>query len=564
MKKLIALLLVLSMLFAMSACKQDESEDKKKETTEETEETGGETEPSTEETEPTEEPDPVDPITFEGLSLSYILTDRDVDAFYDLLEQCEEIALAGEDEDAIDEISDELELKFNFIEDQASIAQIIYYCDMSDEEASERFLDCSDIVSEVQNEMKLMMRRVYESDSPAKDILFEDWTQQELDMLMNHSDEVMELEKRNAEILVEYQALKDRASDDMVPLYLEQVQNNNRIAQIYGFDNFYDYAHSLGYNRDYSYEQLEDMRGYVANYLAPAVSDAYDAFFDAMQALSMDEQLLLIELMEADYDDMDENYLTDYLASLPKDVRQGMEEALQEENSYFTDYKHAQEGAFTAVFSDRCFCFFGPGYANSMTVAHELGHYYGGHFADLDLLSLDLAETQSQGNEWLFVGYLSETLDPEVFEALVSYKLYENTTTILICVLVDEFEQRLYACEDIESLDADDLYDMMEDICDLYGGYDYIEAYSTDIHSYWRNVVVENPAYYISYAVSAVAAMNVYTIYEEDPDAALTAYRGVVENDGTLSFLETLEDAGLPGPFDRSFYEDLANLLDGY
>ena len=77
---------------------------------------------------------------------------------------------------------------------------------------------------------------------------------------MAYSPEIAELEKRNAEILVEYQALEDMTSDEMIPLYLEQVKNNNQIAKIYGYDNYYEFAFSMVYDRDYEPEQLVQMR----------------------------------------------------------------------------------------------------------------------------------------------------------------------------------------------------------------------------------------------------------------------------------------------------------------
>ena len=556
-------MLVGAMLFAMTACAPKMKEmyvDPEWETEESTlEETEDPTEESTQE--PTEETVPVGPVNYEGLPLQYKLTQEDVDLFYETLEQCEKLAMESTDEEVLDEIGEELEDQYNYLEDQCSIAQIIYYCDLTDEAASRQYLDCTDLVTEADNAYKQMLRRVYQSDAPGKDLIFEDWTEAELTLLVNYTEEIKELEKRNAEILVEYQSLEDQTSDEMVPLFLEKVANNNRIAQIYGYDNYYVFAYEVGYSRDYDHTEIANMRSYAANYLAPAIADGYGAFYASMLGLDTDQQQMLITLVEGDYNDLEEDYLQNYLNALPETMQASMKEALKEENCYFTNDKNAEQAAFTAVLSDRCFCYFGPGYAKTLTLAHELGHYYGGQFADLDLLSLDLAETQSQGNEWLMLHYLSGELDEDLFEAIVNYKLYENSAVVMISILVDQFEEQVYTHEDPQSLDADDLYEMMEQICKEYGGEDYIATYVTSIHDYWRMVVVENPVYYISYGVSAVSAMSVYTSYQTDFAAAVEAYRCVVENDGTLTFLDTLEDAGLPHAFDEEVYVEISKMF---
>ena len=75
-------------------------------------------------------------------------------------------------------------------------------------------------------------------------------------------------------------------------------------------------------------------------------------------------------------------------------------------------------------------------------------------------------------------------------------------------------------------------------------------------------VAVSNPVYYISYAVSAVAALEIYAIATENYDAALTAYNGLIEGitpeDG---FLGALKKAGLTTPFEEQTYIDITSNL---
>lgn len=495
------------------------------------------------------------------MPFTYTLRQEHVDEFYSLLDQSEQLALESTDFEAVDELTELLDEQYCLLEDQCSIAQILYYSDMSDETASQRYLDCVDICGDANSAYMEMVRRVYQSDSPTKDQLFADWTQQELDMLMAYTPEVTQLQKRNSEILVEYQALENTTSDAMIPLYIEQVQNNNRIAQIYGYKNYYEYAYEMVYDRDYSREELQVMRGYVAEYLAPIFENAYNDYYDAYSQLGFIGQMTISAFMTNAYNDCNKPYFRDYLETVPEGMAQSMTQALEAGNSYFTENENAYEGAFTTVIGEQSFCFFGPGYTNSMTVAHELGHYYGSLYTDLEALPLDLAETQSQGNEWLFLGYLSENMDEEVFAAQKSMKLYNDLGTILICVLVDAFEERIYSSPNLKYYTGEDLNRIMQEVCAEYGGVDYISWWVTDIQSYWRMVVVQSPVYYISYAVSATAAINLYTMYLNDPQTALEAYRLLIETEGEdAGFLQTIQAAGLPGPFDESVYVALSEI----
>lgn len=540
MKRLIALILCLTLLFAASGCFCIPADILD----------------IPELLAPTEATEPGSP----PLPFTYTLTEEDVSLFYSLLEESEALALESTDFEEVDALTDELDEQYNVLEDQCAIAQLLYYCDMTDEQASQLYLDCVDICADANNAYMEMVRRVYQSDAPTKDQLFADWTQEELDMLMAYTDEIMVLQKRNSEILVEYQALEDRTSDAMIPLYIEQVQNNNRMAQIYGYENYYEYAFKLGYNRDYGTEELTKMRSFVAKHLAPLYENAYNGFAVGLDEMEYDAREQLVTFLENPYTTNKTPYFTNYLEQVPEDMADIMTGALEEDCSYFTGFSNAYEGAFTTVIGEKSFCFFGPGYQDMLTVAHEFGHFYGSYYSDLDELPLDLAETQSQGNEWLFMAYLEEEMDEEVYQVLAAYKTFNDLATIQICVLVDEFEQRIYSEPNLDSFTPADFNRVMEEVCANYGGVEYISYWVSDIQSYWRLVVMESPVYYISYAVSAVAAMNFFTMYYDDPDAALEAYRLLIECPQEAGFLETIQAAGLPGPFDEAFYLDMVKM----
>jgi oligoendopeptidase F len=83
------------------------------------------------------------------------------------------------------------------------------------------------------------------------------------------------------------------------------------------------------------------------------------------------------------------------------------------------------------------------------------------------------------------------------------------------------------------------------------------------MNAYWRAVVVDQPVYYISYGVSAVGAMSLYTAAMEDYEGAMAKYQMLCEEPLEEGFLATLRAAGLDTPFDEEFYQDLLALVTG-
>lgn len=492
--------------------------------------------------------------------LVYTLIQEDVDLFYSLLEQCETLSLIGLDMDAIDAISAEVDEQFAYLNEQSSIAYVLYCVNVKDDALQEQYLSASEICTQAYDAYIEMTRRVYLSDTPAKDVLFEGWTEAELEQLLNYDEEIALLRQRNEEIRVEYQVVKHDSL--RIPLYIEFVQNNNKIAQYYGYDNYYDYAFELEYGRDYTPETLEQMRQYGRDYMAPVFETARRNFVNTFYSLNADNQERVINFLNNDYKQVGVNYVSLYLESLPDTMSDTMNQMLTMD-SYFIRSANGRAGAFTTMIGDRSFCFFGPGYGNSTTVIHEAGHYYASRYADLGSMSLDLAETHSQGNEWLFAHFIREYMPSSQHEAFVNYRLYNDLSMTLVAMMVDEFEQRVYTT-DISNYTAEDFDKLMRSVATQYFTEDYLEEFfPMDVNEYWRAVVVEQPVYYISYAVSAITSIDLYTVAVEDFAEATRLYQKLCEEpDLDQGFLGNIRAAGLSGPFDESFYQELVEIIN--
>ncbi len=72
------------------------------------------------------------------------------------------------------------------------------------------------------------------------------------------------------------------------------------------------------------------------------------------------------------------------------------------------------------------------------------------------------------------------------------------------------------------------------------------------------------PLYYISYATSLAAALEIWELSERDPQAAIDQYLRVQQYSTYEPFQATLEACGLSSPFEEGMIESLAQQLTAY
>lgn len=555
MKKWIAMLLALCLSISLLAGCQPQVPQP---TTQET------TQAPTEATETAETTEPAEDLPSAEELLVYTLTQEELDKYYADLESCKTMALEGTDREGLEELSDSLDEQYEYIQKQQTIAFVNYSRDQTDEEATQLHLDATDKLTKAYDAMMLMLREVNASESPIKDVLFADWTEEELEMLGAYTSEIAQLEKENEELVVEYQALSEgELAEGIIPLYQKLIANNNRIARIYGYDNYYTYGYDVVYARDYSTDTVQKARDYAIEYLVPTVPAVLQEFALGFQRLTQAEQQVVIAFMEESYQDTDKDYVNLYIDSLPQDLQAAMSHLWQYDRAIFADSTGAKEGAFTVNIGEDAICYFGPGYDGTLTLVHEMGHYASTLNLDLNACPMDLAELHSQGNEWLFMNQVREELNPNVYAVIRDYKMYMDMCTILVSFMVDDFEERIYTT-DVSGYTREDFDAVAEEVCQAYGGVDFVNNFLTDFQSYWRLVVMESPVYYVSYAMSDVAALNLYTIASQDREKAYEIYGHLLKDlDLELGFQENLKKVGLSGPFDSTVYEAIASMYGG-
>ncbi len=494
--------------------------------------------------------------------LVYDLTEEELAEFDRQRDVCRDMIHASK---PYEEVEAEVEKLYEIaldIQDEITVAEILYYCHMNDTKAVRDYLDGTEELSELILEYNDLLLEMYDGDNPEYQSFFEDWSEVELKLLTCPSEESMALEVRNAEILTELYSMDEAEAEVQVgELYSEFITNSNLIGKAYDYANYYDYASEAVYMRDFGREERELFREYVKQYIVPIYNVAAVQYEKLLYDMSLGEADKLMEVLYTDYEELSADYLEHYFETLPESVKTGMKHMFEQDNYIMTDAEDAYMGAFTANIGEP-FCFFGPDSQTSFVIVHELGHYYADLCMEEELMSYDLAETQSQGNELLFLSYLKTELPPKVYHTLLYYQLYNFTNVIIQSALFDEFEEYVYNIPDVSDYTTEDYDRIMYDIVNSYSIDDPYNIIPEGMNWLWKNVGIESPVYYLSYAVSATAALNLYSQSTTDYEAAVEAYRKLQEEVNYESgFMGALEHAGITSVFEEESYINLLNVV---
>lgn len=580
------LALLLAIVITLSACNVGGNTTDTTETTVETtvadettageEDTSGETtvEETTEE-ETTEEETTEEETTVKGqlagyrgeISLSidqvkemYTLTDEYFETALAKLAEFEELAIIGEDSEAVDAIYEEFEDMFFHIETQVNIATLIYYYNTTVEETNAAYLNATEKYGDMYNAYVESCKKVYEN-SPIRDELFADWTEEDIAELFAYSSEIQDLNQRNEELLVELNDLLEADFyDRSAEIYAEIVTNNNRIAELNGYDNYYDYASTEIYGRDYTREDIAQFSDSVWKTFFKNMNTLSNGWMEAYYGLSNVKARKVLSFIESPFDRQTKNYLQSYIDSYEGSMHEGLSHMFENKNVLFADSRNSHQSAFQLYLTEleKPFCLFGSNGQSTSTIAHEMGHYYAALY-NPDVSSYDLAETQSQSNELLLLKFLEGEFSADIYEVIKGYTMYNFAVQSVVCVIIDEFERAVYDLESVEGYTSEDFDAIMAEVCMKYGGVEMLSQNVVDMNQYWRQVATNSPVYYISYAVSMVASLSLYATAEEDEAAAREIYRILIEEtEENETFMSAVERSGLDNPF---LYETFTKIM---
>ncbi|MBE6643250.1 MAG: hypothetical protein E7615_06325 [Ruminococcaceae bacterium] len=493
-------------------------------------------------------PKEASPINFE-----YTLTDSDPDEFYALLKTLED-HIDNKEDSSIVSANNKAEDKFDYIGHQYYVSQINYYSDLDDDDAYDAYVYSEEIYMDAYEEYLYVLKKLYNSELASKNEVFADWTEAEIKSLTVSNKEVIDLEEKQNELIRQYlelgaPELSEEWTIALEKIYLEYIDASQKLASHYGYDYYYDYAANEIYQRQNTKEQRDNFRKIVKEQILPFYIEI-DSLYDEKRALLNTEQRTLLSSLRNDTCQPENEYLVRYINSYPEKMQIYMNYLFNRNGLLYSEKSGAHTAAFTgySYYYDQPFVFLGNDMQDLLTLVHELGHYTAYyHFSDAKL-PYETGETHSQGNEWLFLYNLNGKIDQDVYDVFMLRRLRSGLETIIICTLVDEYEEKIFTHGKIDSTEA------LEDIwIEVFEGYENIEAISTaeELYAYTQQVTIESSVYYLNYATSELVAMTFFTVASEDGygEAQKIFTDLCLETPVGVSFFETLTDIGLPDPY---------------
>lgn len=503
-------------------------------------------------------------LTMPTISLEYTLTEDDLTEFTQLVKECEEVAMDGTNVFALNLAMSDLLEKFDYIDAQATIGYLEYCQDQKDATALAHYTNSEEIRSSARLQYMAMLKKLA-TESPIKDELFAGWSEEDMAMLLVDNELVSALQLENSELTRQFYALEEdeKWSASVNDLYVQVVENNQEMAEAYGYDNYYEFASEQAYGRSYTAAQRATFRDYVADYVLPLYEDVYEKLVKVSSALT-ETQLAEYETLLTNAD-----YLYGYIDSFDGGVYEKMSAMFTRENAaIFADGENALEGAFVTDigYFEQPIAYFGPGYQDVLTIVHEMGHYVSLHHFEQASMPYDLAETHSQGSEWTFMAYMqSQEITPAVYEAFYLERALSGLINVIYSTVVDHYEELVYTAE--TPIKADGYKAVMDSVCAQYKGIEKALAVSVQYtpFEYAQHVMITAPVYYLNYAPSELAAMGLYALAQKEGYASAQAAFALLQEgvDPEADFLTALKEAGLPSPLEKKIYTDLRTALLG-
>lgn len=331
-------------------------------------------------------------------------------------------------------------------------------------------------------------------------------------------------------------------------IYIDLVAVRQELADYLGFDSYEDYAYEWLYERDYTPAEAEKFLSDIRACLAPLYRELdIEGCWNSVQYEQADENATYqavktaAEAMGGDiqksFDQMEASELYDITISENKyDISY---------QTYLSEYDLPFILVKTYGYND-----------DSISMAHEFGHFVDAYMNYNATDSLELSEVFSHSMEYLMLRYLPETEvgDLERLELLNTLDTYTQQAGFA------EFEHRVYAIP-AEELTVEMLNEISAGIAADYGygtpdsGVDYARCWIDVTHFY------EYPFYVVSYCVSADTAFQIYCMELEEPGRGLAAFNDLLPREHA-GFLETiLAQSELDNPFAAGRMEETAQVI---
>lgn len=467
---------------------------------------------------------------------------------YDAAELLDKAARLGETADGKEaaDLYDWLMAEYAKVYTLDNLAYIDFYAHPGDETLSDACRQLDSVLNEVNDALCTALSDAL--DGPAGSALRSYIGEDKATALVGYdeqTDRQREITERVSELTLQYNALimeylsYDEETEKIGALYRELVDLHNEEAQSAGYKDYADYAYEASYGRDFTPDDAAALCEAVKPYARQYFGSLY--YNEATYAdFSADTDLTERELV---------GLVTQYMPRVSDDAAKAAA-YMEKHGLYFMDSaERVSDLGFTTTLDqyNAPFIYLALyGDQNDIqSMFHEFGHYYDAYVNPVpDLLlsvgSLDIFEIHSTGMEALSTGWYEDIYGEDADLARIRF-LDSALYTVFSGCLFDEFQRAVYADP---TLTPEQISQTFVTIARSYG----LRSFGKEFSHYWMQVNhnFESPFYYISYAVSMLASLQIYEMAENDWAAAAGFYNDLVSLGAfDYTYCELLDKVGL-------------------
>lgn len=505
----------------------------------------------------------------------------DIQDFYDLLDELEALAQKPGNEGAITECYQKLADESCRISTDYALAYIRYMENLTSDYA-EDMTTLEDISTQSSDALSQTLARLLDGDYAdlIRNLLGGDDLAEELEDYTETDEALLSLSKEASRMVQQYNALTlaqisvtldgetytmdsldeieeealywevatalgKKENELLAPILIDLIELYNQTAELSGYDSYAELAYE-GYSRDYTPEDAQALHAAVKESIVPVyqeIGELVESYENPDVLGEIDAEKLMATVGQ-------------YIGTVDADLDLSFRH-MSQVGLYSIDYYTGRGDGFTinlpqyndaAIFMDLV-----GDDSDLETLVHEFGHYNAGMHQKQQALDtgfcMDTSEIHSQGLEVLFLSCADAVYGEENAAVKKLNILYNLLDSIVQGCLQDEFQQLAYAAAKDHKLTVKELNELA---CRLYNEYGLeTQPGAKEIYS-WVEIphTYESPFYYISYATSAVNALDILSISQEDYREAADTYMRLTALPMEIPYQQALEQVGLHNTFD--------------
>ena len=340
------------------------------------------------------------------------------------------------------------------------------------------------------------------------------------------------------------------------PLFIELLKVRRLIADELGYDDYSALAYdSMGYDHtgDEMLALLDDIGVYTAPVANNLESVAFGGYFQNTVQPTLNEVVLINNLYEV-YSSLGGDYKDAYSYML----QHGLYDVKKGDGNRF-------EGAFTVYLEDNSSPFIfmnASGFIRDYsTLSHEFGHFLDGYINYGDDESLTVSEISSQALELLTVLKLRSKLRSADYQYLEYYTMFAFLNSVLLSQsFYCAFEHLAYALE-YDEITETRLKAVVEDAFSMVFGQDM--SIDGDLAYVILPHTMLYPFYVESYVISGVVALDIFFMESYrtgNSGEGFAAYEALIKRgESELPLADRLECAELDSPFKAGKIKEISN-----